>query len=890
MSTKPLASPRRGRGIGILALAFTLLIGYFVFKQKGVEQLIPVVRESRISLLAQLDRAEQVSGFPEHSRWLAPKIDEFVNLDDAAIPFWMPQNGEVAFKDLPLHAGAKLSFTYGIEFVKNTDAAAATVSFRVRARGRVGEQELFSTKITRALGAPPQRERATVDLPAERLGDRVDLLFSVETDRALPELDIVPAFGSPVIESQGVKRRVADLSMDAELLVLDLLEAYPSAVEADDEMEWLVVGEGHPDRVFAIKTRADGTREELPTIQRARVPNFDAANRRDGNQWGAYPALVFGLDGTVARYAVKVPAEGARLLARIGVDLRSIEVGGAEFAVSIDGERVFSRRLQPNLTRADAGWHDVRVDLSKWAGKTVTLALDGELESGSPARWSGEDKPPLGPAIPYDLEVRRVQAAFAQPRIVTPITVARRLAAKRDPARPSVIFVNIETLRADVLGCYGGNPEVSPELDRFAAEGVRVDPCIAVAPWTAPSVASVFTGLYPYAHGVISYPQSYLADTLDTLAERAQREGVTTSAFVTNELISDRKNFAQGFETFQSLPYANARQVMGEFEHWLADHADLQFFAYLHLFEPHDPCNAPGDDLDRFVPESLRGHDPRAALERVLAKIGSGQPPPPNDDDVALLRGRYLGEIRYVDRQLARLRAMLEARNLLGRVVVVITGDHGEEFCEHGMIGHGSQCFDESVAVPLVVFGPGFIPAGKVIEGPVENTTLYATVLDLLDVPYDAKAVEPALDFSELAPGGSAYSSTEQGIRAIEPPNLRVKTIHRLRTRTKAFHFSPRGVDANGETTDPAECAAFDLDADPAETKDVSAVAGFDLEALKKTLLAAWTFAHSQRHGIAVDHVDSATQSALEALGYVSGVRSNPAGALYSEGDDCGAK
>lgn len=890
MNTNPVARSTSRRGAGVLVLILAILVGVFVLKPKDVEKLIPIVRESRISLLERLGRAEQVSGFPERTRWLAPWIDRFDNRDDPTIPFLMPATGEVAFRDVPLHPGAKLRFVHGIEKVSLEVAAGATITMSVKVRGRSGEQVLFQAKHMCEVGAPSIRQHAVVDLPPERFGDRVDLSFVVEADRALPELAVEPAFGSPVIESQGVKRRVAELAMTVESLVLDLIEEYPAATESDEELEWIVATDEHPDRVYGTKRYRDGSTVVVPAIQRARVPGFVAAEKYEAEQWGAYPALMFGHDGVVARFSLDVPEAGASLVTRIGIDRRSIAVGGAEFFVTIDGERVFARALSPNLTRADAGWHDVEVDLTKWAGKRVTLGLEGELDAGTPATVEGADLLPLGDPVPYQFDVRRVQAAFAQPRVVTRAVVPRRLAAKRDPARPSVIFVNIETLRADVLGCYGGDPEVSPEFDRFAAEGVRVDPCISVAPWTAPSVASVLTGLYPYAHGVISYTQCHLANTLDTLAERAQREGVSTAAFVSNDLIGETKNFHQGFESFRLLPYANSRQVMAEFETWLEDHADLQFFAYLHLFEPHDPCNAPGDDLDRFTPEELKGADSRVALSRVFQRMLAGEKLTPDDDDVRLLRGRYLGEIRYLDRQLGRLRAMLEAKNLLGRVVVVLTGDHGEEFCEHGMIGHGKQCFEETVAVPLVVFGPGFVPAGKVIEGPIENTALFATVLGLLDVPYDERAVEPAIDFENESPGGSAYSATEEGVRAIVPPHLKVKTIHRLRTKTRSFHFSPRGVNENGETTDPSECVAFDLESDPGETRDLSRAPGFDLESLKKALKAAWTFAHSQSHGIAVDHVDSETMRALQGLGYTAGARTNDAGALFEDGEDCGAK
>jgi arylsulfatase A-like enzyme len=873
--------------LGILAIVMAGLGAFFLLRDKGVEGLVPVIRESRIDLLQRLSPDAQISGFPEHSDWLAPYADVGVNVDHPSIPVLLPQNGEIAFRAVPLHRGAKLHFTCGVEAIHDPAAIGARVTFGLEVRGKGGAQELLSTAIEVPSAPLPLRNAFTVELASERFGDIVDVRFRVATDRDLPELAFLPALGSPMIESAGVKSRVSELTQHCEELVLDLIAAYPAANDADEEREDVVLGAGHPDAVFAIQRFRDGRTSELPTVQRAVVPAFDAAGKFDGKYWGPYPAIAFGLDGTIVRYAVDVPREGAHFVGRIGIDRRSIGVGAAEFSVSVDGGRVFARRLEPGASKADAGWHDVEIDLAPFAGKRVMLALEGELSAGTPMVKQAEETTPLGATVPYELEVRRVMAAFGEPRIVRRITVPRRLAAKRDPPRPSVIFVNIETLRADVLGCYGGDPDLAPALDRFAREGVRVDPCISVAPWTAPSVASVFTGLYPYAHGVVSYAQSYLAETLDTLAEKAAREGVTTAAFVTNDLISPRKNFEQGFETFQLLPYANAGQVLNQFEYWLEDNRDLQFFAYLHLFEPHDPCNAPGDDRERFVPESLRGADSRAALDRIKTKIAAGDPPAPDDPDVRLLRGLYLGEIRYADRKLERLRELLESKGLLGRVVVVISGDHGEEFCEHGLIGHGSHCFEESVAVPLVFFGPGIVPAGLTIDGPVENTTIFATILSLLGVPFDERAVEPALDFAGGSNAGGAYSSTEQGIRSIGPDGLKVKTVHRLRQRTRSFVFSPRGDDAIKQ---PAQCLAFDLESDPREVVDRSREPTFDVATLRNELERAWKFAHSQSHGIAVDAIDSHLANQLRALGYTSGARTNAIGALFAPGDDCGTK
>lgn len=885
-------STRGPRVPGLLVLAMVGAAVWFVLRNRDVESLIPIVRESRIDLVARLDSAQQVSGFPPHVRWLEPHVFPEVNIDDAAIPILMPATGVIAFPEIPIHSDATLEFQYGIEAVAPADPASGQPStigegVAIVFELRIGEQPtnartLFQDSVQAGkIGDPPKRQRASVAIPEEFRGRSVTLYFSCAAQQPIPELVVLPAYSSPVLRSTGVKVRMSEQRIATTTLVADLLAEFAPSGDG-----------GVANAFYGTKRQIDAEGvvqqpEEVRAIRAARVPSFDAARKFEAERWGAWPAIAFGTTGPVARYSLDIPEGEVRLECEIGLDRRSIGVGSASFFVDVDGKNVFSRTLDPTAEITSAGWHEVSVSLSEFAGKRVELTLRGEVQARAKRSLRESARDAFDREVITEWEIRGVQAAFAHPRVMRHDEAARRLAAKKDPARPSVIFVNIETLRADVLGCYGGKGDISPAIDRLAAEGVRVAPCISVAPWTAPSVASTLTGLYPYSHGVISYAQSYLPATVETLAERASRAGVTTVAFVTNDLISRRSGFDQGFEQFHSLTYANANQVVGAFDHWLADHGDLQFFAYLHLFEPHDPCNAPGEDRERYVPERLRGQDDRAALARLKRAIAENRAFDMKGDDLEILRGRYLGEVRYVDRQIERLRHLIESRGLLGRVVLVITSDHGEEFGEHGLIGHGSHCFEESVAVPLVIYGPGQVPAGVTIDGPVQNHAMFATTLDLLGVPYDPRAVEPALRFDGSRGYGSAYSSTEQGLRSVSLSGIRTKTIHRLRTSSQSYQYSPPGAP---ELEERSECAGFDLAKDPAEQRNAIGAADFDVAALRKALKSAWEFAHSQSHGIATDHVDAATEDAMKQLGYLSGVRSNAAGALFGKEDDCGTK
>ena len=152
---------------------------------------------------------------------------------------------------------------------------------------------------------------------------------------------------------------------------------------------------------------------------------------------------------------------------------------------------------------------------------------------------------------------------------------------------------------------------------------------------------------------------------------------------------------------------------------WQSEAPSERFFAYLHWFEPHAPLNAPGWMRDAFVPPGLRDLPyikEESAPKRAMRQTGDARN---SGDALEYLRGRYRGEVRFVDLQVELLFAELARRGLLDRTLVIVTGDHGEEFGEHRWFGHGSQLYEESIHVPLLLHGPG-VPAGR-IDVPVES-------------------------------------------------------------------------------------------------------------------------------------------------------------------------
>lgn len=308
---------------------------------------------------------------------------------------------------------------------------------------------------------------------------------------------------------------------------------------------------------------------------------------------------------------------------------------------------------------------------------------------------------------------------------------------------PHIVFLLLDTLRADGLSALGGGPSVMPRLNARVERSVLFSDVHTNASWTRASCASIFTGLLPEEHGAARFHEK-LSPHWTTLPEQLVTAGYEPAAFIANWVQVGRDTgFAQGFaeEDFHELAsgeeilaqagegaeetevrgaYARAEVVNRAVLDWLASDARDPYrpaFLYLHYLDPHSPYLEP--------PEPGTLHDPR---ERK--------------------RGLYRQQLRYLDRKLEELFQALEEA-LPGPKVYVITSDHGEEFFEHDDWGHGHSLYREVLHVPLVVMRPDGRAAR--VEHPLEGRDLYTLVLDL--------ARDPELDLEQW---GAAHA---RGVR-----------------------------------------------------------------------------------------------------------------------------
>ncbi|MEE2672161.1 MAG: sulfatase [Myxococcota bacterium] len=302
----------------------------------------------------------------------------------------------------------------------------------------------------------------------------------------------------------------------------------------------------------------------------------------------------------------------------------------------------------------------------------------------------------------------------ADPRPIGSADDIERLAEREDL---NVLFVLIDTLRADHLGSYGYERDTSPELDRLAAGGVRFDRHMSQSSWTKSSMASLWTGLYPARTGITRYDH-IVPDQAEMPAETFQQAGFRTVGLYRNGWVAPTFGFGQGFDVYirpasgavrRSIRVENQTLVSKSTDEdavaaaleFLRVHGHERWFLYLHLMDVHEYLY---------------------------------------DEESALFGGDYGdiydNSIRWTDSVIRVLIAHLAQQGYAENTVVVITSDHGEAFRERGLEGHARRVYRETTEVPFILAFPFRLERGIVFEGRTRNVDVWPTVLDLLGLPF----------------------------------------------------------------------------------------------------------------------------------------------------------
>jgi len=397
-------------------------------------------------------------------------------------------------------------------------------------------------------------------------------------------------------------------------------------------------------------------------------------------------------------------------------------------------------------------------------------------------------------------------------------------------ARPNIILITVDCLRPDHLGYYGYARDTSPSLDALSREGVFFRQAFSTSGWTAPGLISIQTSLHAPSHGVDIRGKSMDPDVV-TLAEALGQAGYRTPDIL---FLTDIPNFHHlGLESY-ARKARYVRQADEILFRWLAEEAhtsDAPFFLYYHYRDVHQPYQlSPEHDL--YTRASFgRPYSPLSLLKRVIAKekmelVTREIHLPRGVMDFAAwdrpwVEALYDGQIRRLDDDIfARLRRVLHQQSLEDSTLIIVSADHGEELLEDGLIGHVStyregRLNDRVIRIPLILWYPGVLPAGLVIEDPVQCIDVMPTILELAGagVPPGAQGrslVPLVRDGSAAWPRRPVFCETSDGgyTASLEQYARRVRAVRT--ERWKLVHFSPE---------DRSEL--YDLMADPEERADV---------------------------------------------------------------------
>ncbi|MFQ5719497.1 MAG: sulfatase [Acidobacteriota bacterium] len=386
-------------------------------------------------------------------------------------------------------------------------------------------------------------------------------------------------------------------------------------------------------------------------------------------------------------------------------------------------------------------------------------------------------------------------------------------ACQQVPERPGVLIVVVDSLRADHLHHAGDPRPLSPTLDRVAAEGTRFTEARTSAPWTTPSVMTLFTGLAPTTHHVDNNDRQ-LDRSVQTLAERFHQAGYRTAAVMPALTLADHFGFARGFDRF-TLEVKGHGGVSGN---WTVDEAirfladgDRPFFLYAHFWDVHYNYTPPVPYALRFAAGRRAGAGETDDVTAMLGGIDSRQQRVPlAAERVAWLEGQYAGEILFTDTQIGRLLAHLARSGLDRDTIVVVMADHGEGFQEHGFLGHTVAAYDELERVPLLVRWPGRIAAGRELTQTVGLIDMAPTLLDLAGVPYAPEEFEGRSRAAALL-GGADHPPVGADEEILVATSRRGRVRGLVSSRMAyLFDFATRRAEL------------YDLDADPAQQHDLA--------------------------------------------------------------------
>jgi arylsulfatase A-like enzyme/Tfp pilus assembly protein PilF len=396
----------------------------------------------------------------------------------------------------------------------------------------------------------------------------------------------------------------------------------------------------------------------------------------------------------------------------------------------------------------------------------------------------------------------------------------------------NVIFVTIDTLRADHVGCYGAKQVKTPTIDSLCRDGIVFERAYAQVPLTWPSHAVMLTGTYPFQNGVQDFTGQPLSSRFRTVAEAFQRRGYATGAVVSSFVLDRSWGLARGFdfyddafssETFQKKDLGLVERKAGESVDramgWLEKSTRRPFFLWLHLYDPHAPYDSPEPFRSEYQDRP------------------------------------YDGEIAYADHELGRLVAWLKGNHIYDDTLIVLLSDHGESLGEHGEQEHGFFIYNATTHIPLIVKPPrkvGIRPSR--IDRVVESISVAPTLLAFPGIadPIQKQFQAPGLIEAKSPRDGTAYTETLYPF--------------------SSFGWSPlHGVfSGHYHYIAAPQPELYDLSSDPEEQSNVASQQSAVVASLDERLKELLKRNPFQRESNVASGVDPDAAQKLRALGYAA--------------------
>ncbi len=266
---------------------------------------------------------------------------------------------------------------------------------------------------------------------------------------------------------------------------------------------------------------------------------------------------------------------------------------------------------------------------------------------------------------------------------------------------PNIVFILIDSLRADHLSCYGYERKTSPTIDKIAEEGIIFENAYSHSAWTKPSVASLFSSLYPYMHTVINL-ENALPKRILTIAEILKNKGYKTYFYNGgNRHLYPRFNLNQGFDLYDNSDLGE--DLTDKFSSQVNKLRKNFFFAYLHYMDVYLPYHK-NEYNSLFTSTDKSQIEPGNILMPEIRELTRNNEI--TDEGKEYIESLYDGQISYIDFEINELISFFKQLDLLKDTIFIITSDHGEEFWDHNNFEHGHTLYEEIIHVPLIIYGP----------------------------------------------------------------------------------------------------------------------------------------------------------------------------------------